>query len=206
MQEEKKYKFHADLREDARELLRRNLVDAADHILTTEGANALTVRRIADELNASTKVIYSLFGGKDGLANELYLEGCYRLRHFMEQITPQQKAHDYVIQCGWAYWEFAMQNPGYYAVMFGNAIPQFQPNAESLATVTTAFKILIQNLGEYQASQALVIQDTIETIYIMWSSLHGVISLLNGRHYSQEVAHTLYEKTLIMLTNALFTQ
>jgi AcrR family transcriptional regulator len=193
---QKHYKPHDELREDTRTLLRRNLTDAADHILTTEGPAALTVRRIADELNASTKVIYSLFGGKEGVANELYLEGCDRLRHYIEGVVLVESVRDYVINCCWAYWQFAMEQPGYYAVMFSNAIPQFQPKPESLANVATAFKILIQVLVDYQQSGKLQSRDPIEIIRLIWSPLHGVISLYVGQHFTDNEARELYSQVM----------
>lgn len=203
MSSEKKYKYHEELREDTRALLRRNLTDAADHILTTEGPNALTIRRIAEELNASTKVVYSLFGGKDGLANELYVEGCDRLRHYIEGVVFTDNVRDYVINCCWAYWHFAIENPSYYAVMFNNAIPQFQPKPESLANVATAFKILIQVLTQYQEAGKLPPRDVVEIIRVIWSPLHGVISLSVGQHFNEEEARQLYSQVIEITANWL---
>ena len=190
------FRSYADVREDTRELLRQNLVEAASHILTSEGPDALTVRRIAQVLESSTKVIYSLFGGKDGVANELYLEGCDRLRQSIEAVPPQADARDYVRACGWAYWEFARANPSYYAVMFDNAIPQFQPDKTSLETVGTAFKLLVQTLSDYQMRGLLPTDDIAETIRLFWAPLHGVLSLHHGHHFGEQEARVLYQRAL----------
>jgi AcrR family transcriptional regulator len=190
------YKPYADAREDTRELLRQNLVQAADHLLATEGPEALTVRRIAEELDASTKIIYSLFGGKEGLANELYLEGCERLRQKMAALPQSDNAGDYIRAGCWAYWAFAEANPSYYAVMFGNAIPNFKPDDKSLETVSTAFKILVEVLGTYQAQGKLPRRDLAETIRFIWAPLHGVISLYQGKHYSEAEGRRLYETVI----------
>lgn len=192
----KAFRSYAHVREDTRELLRQNLVEAASHILTTEGPEALTVRRIAHVLESSTKVIYNLFGGKDGVANELYLEGCDRLRQCIEAVPPHDDVRDYVRACGWAYWEFAHANPSYYAVMFDNAIPQFQPDKTSLETVGTAFKLLVQTLSDYQARGLLPTDDIVETIRLFWAPLHGVISLYHGHHFSADEARALYQRAL----------
>src|SRR5262245_63011225 len=77
---------HQQARAQTREMLRRNAVDTASQILMHEGAGAITVRRIAQELDCSTKVIYTLFGSKEGLANELYREGFERLRYALGQV------------------------------------------------------------------------------------------------------------------------
>src|SRR5579872_7259824 len=72
-----------DFRQGQEELhrtLRQGMLDAATRLLTEEGPAALTVRRVAESVNCSTTLLYSLFGGKDGLSNALYLEGFARLK------------------------------------------------------------------------------------------------------------------------------
>jgi AcrR family transcriptional regulator len=45
----------------------RALLDAAERIVETEGLQALSVRRVADEAGTTTRAVYSLFGSKQGL-------------------------------------------------------------------------------------------------------------------------------------------
>ncbi|GAA1708061.1 TetR/AcrR family transcriptional regulator [Nonomuraea bangladeshensis] len=63
---------------EGQDVVRTAILDTATHLLVTEGPGALTVRRIAGEAGCSTKVIYTLFGGKDGLVEALWLEGFAR--------------------------------------------------------------------------------------------------------------------------------
>ena len=53
------------------EALRVRLLDAAGALLAAEGPDALSVRRIATEVDTSTTAVYSLFGGKPGLLRAL---------------------------------------------------------------------------------------------------------------------------------------
>lgn len=197
-----KYKSYADIREDTRELLRRNLVEAANHLLMTKGPEALTVRRIAEKLNASTKVIYNLFGGKDGLANELYIEGCNRLRRGLEGVSEDQTVQDYIAAAAWAYWRFAEDNPGYYKVMFGNAIPHFRPEKKSLEAVAAAFKTLV---GRFQKKGELSTADIEQTVNFVWASLHGVVGLYQSGHFSAEEGEALYAVTVDSIVTFLST-
>jgi AcrR family transcriptional regulator len=43
------------------------LLDAAERLAQTEGIDALSVRRLADQVGTTTRAVYSLFGSKDGL-------------------------------------------------------------------------------------------------------------------------------------------
>ena len=55
------------------------LLAAAHRLLAEDGPEALTVRRIAGEAGMSTMNVYSRFGGKDGVIDELYADGYRRL-------------------------------------------------------------------------------------------------------------------------------
>ena len=55
------------------------LLTAAHRLLAEDGPEALTVRRIAGEAGMSTMNVYSRFGGKDGVIDELYADGYRRL-------------------------------------------------------------------------------------------------------------------------------
>ena len=63
---------------------REALLAAAHDLLATEGAGALTVRRIAAAAGMSTMNVYSRFGGKDGVLDELFVDGFRRLAETME--------------------------------------------------------------------------------------------------------------------------
>lgn len=199
----KPYKSYASSQEDSKDLLRHNVVDVADHLITTEGIGSLTVRRIADELDASTKVIYSLFGGKDGLANELYQEGSLRLRQYMYAVEPHDDVATYITNSCWAYWEFAQVNSSYYELMFGNAIPNFEPSPENMQHLITAFAKFEQTLEDYVSEGKLESGDLVETIHYIWASLHGVISLQHARFFTEDQAIARYKKSIAAIINFL---
>ena len=51
------------------------ILRAASDLLAAEGPGALSVRRIAAAAGCSTMGLYSRFGGKDGVVDELFAEG-----------------------------------------------------------------------------------------------------------------------------------
>ena len=60
---------------DETDARRRQVVEAAARVLAEDGPHGLSLRRIAAEAGASTQIVYTLFGGKPGLADALYGEG-----------------------------------------------------------------------------------------------------------------------------------
>ena len=54
------------------EATRSALLEAAERLLAEGGPDALSIRRVSDAAGTSTRAVYSLFGGKDGLLRALY--------------------------------------------------------------------------------------------------------------------------------------
>ncbi len=175
---------HAQARTQTRAILRRNAFEVASQILMREGAGALTVRRIAQELDCSTKVIYTLFGNKDGLANELYREGYARLRQALGQVPHAADPALYLAAIGQAYWEFALANPSYYGVMFGGAIPDFTPDDASMSAMRASLGETVQAVRQCIDQGSIPQSDPVIVIQSLWTLLHGIASLKLIGHFT----------------------
>jgi AcrR family transcriptional regulator len=198
---------YSAVRDQNQETLRRTVVAAAERVLLGQGPEAVTVRRIAQELDCSTTVIYNLFGSKDGLSNALYQEGCELLNADLAAVPPQAQPRAYLSALAWAFWEFAHQHPQYYALMFTGALPQFKPDAASIQDVATAIGLLVAVLESYREAGLLHTADTAQTAKLLWASLHGVIHLRFAGHLSDEAeARSLYAYTVTTLVNALIRE
>lgn len=184
-------------REHGQELLRRNVVEAASHLLVEEGADALTVRRVAEKLGSSTKVIYTMFKGKEGLADALYIEGCLRLGQVVGRVQRAATPAEYIHEVAWAYWTFALANPSYYMVMFGGAIPNFHPSTTSIDTTMTALETIVRTIRAYMEQKLLPPDDPVMVTKSLWAPLHGVVSLYLLGHFSTlEEAKDVFERTV----------
>lgn len=194
--EENAITTHPQARALSREMLRRNAVEAASQILMHEGAGALTVRRIAQELDCSTKVIYTLFGGKDGLANELYREGFVRLHAALGRVLRADEPASYLGRIGQAYWEFALANPSYYRVMFGGAIPDFTPDETSMSTMRASLAETVQVVRQYVDQGRIPNADPLLLTQSLWALVHGIVSLKLTNHFADPV----YSRRLLDLS------
>lgn len=191
-------------REQGQHLLRRSIVDAADRLLTQEGPDALTVRRIAQELECSTKIIYTMFRAKTGLANALYVEGCGRLQQSVEGIPPSSDPALYLRQLARAYWGFGRDNPGFYRVMFCGAIPDFAPDSSSLGMTQKAFEKVVSTIQEYQSQGLLSADNPVVLTKALWASLHGIIALsLMGHFPENQEAQDAFTRVTEAMISAL---
>lgn len=99
---------------------RATLLSTAATLLSEEGPAALTVRRVAEKATASIKMIYTHFGGKDGLLEVLYLQSFALLdQEFRAHLTEPDSASRLASMLV-AYRVFALHEPALYNVMFGD--------------------------------------------------------------------------------------
>ncbi|WP_192804845.1 TetR/AcrR family transcriptional regulator [Noviherbaspirillum aerium] len=197
--------------EDLRGTLRQGMLDAATRLLTEEGPAALTVRRVADAVNCSTTLLYSLFGGKDGLANELYLEGFARLKAAFADAAAQatkkkasQQGLEPLLLHAKVYHEYAKRNPSYYMVMFGDAIAGFVPPVESRNQAWESLAALIETFERVMDSGALPKSDPIAAARLLWAAMHGAVSLeLKGYYLKTERADELFNAAVNAVLRSL---
>ena len=176
--------------------MRLGVLDAAGRLLAEEGPGALSMRRVAEEVNASTQVLYTMFGGKEGLANELFLEGFGRLRLALEAVPRGDDPLGHLFSLGEAYFENGLASPNYYRVMFSDAIPGFRPPEETLQQTWKTFDALVEAVGRCVEAGLFAEQDAREVASSLWSAVHGVVSLhLLGRFARREEARRVFELT-----------
>ncbi len=154
---------------------RATLLAAAAAVLSEEGPSALTVRRVADTVSASTKMIYTHFGGKDGLLDALYLHSFAGLtRSFQAQnreSNPVLRLDKMVI----AYRAFALSEPALYNVMFGDLGRAWEAPLESRRKAWTSFDTLRNAVRLCVAAARAA--ETGRITYLLWAAMHGVVSL-----------------------------
>jgi AcrR family transcriptional regulator len=162
---------------DGSDTTRDALRQAAHDLLASEGPSALTVRRLAAAAGMSTMNIYSRFGGKDGVVEELYLAGFRALAEQMEGDGPPDDPMADLHACGRAYRTFAQENPTYYSVMFDRTIPGFEPSDDARAAALGTLEALADKLERAMQAGQLQRQDPLHTAISVWSTCHGLMSL-----------------------------
>jgi AcrR family transcriptional regulator len=154
----------------------QRILEAASELLSKEGASALSVRRIAAAAGCSTMGLYSRFGGKDGVVDELYAEGFERLVDGMRRnpVTDDPLADlRRGVQC---YRDTALANATHYMVMFGGAVPGFVPSDASHELAHNAFNGLVAKVA--RCTDAGLLDGSPDQIAeVLWASIHGLVML-----------------------------
>lgn len=156
------------------------LLDAAHRLLAEVGPDALTVRRIANEAGMSTMNVYSRFGGKDGVIDELYRDGYERLIAAIAAVESTDDTASDMLQIAHAYRDFAGANPTYYGIMFRSTVPGFTPSARSVELAMTGLAQFVDRVHDGQQRGHIVDVAAFEPTAIaawLWATCHGLVSL-----------------------------
>jgi AcrR family transcriptional regulator len=156
----------------ARDDLRRAIIDAASRILAEEGPAALSVRRVASEVGASTMVVYTHFRDKDGLVDAVLTEAFSRFATALARVhDPDPWTH--LRALGHAYRAFAKSQPSSYKLLWGRATPE-RPVP---ATASRAFDALTSAIARVLALLDRPARDVEPAALNVWAITHGLVSL-----------------------------
>ncbi len=176
-------------RVERQQALRSELLRVASELLSREGPAGLSVRRLADAAGCSTMAIYTLYGGKDGLLDELFGQGFDALGAAAAASPRTDDPLRDLVSLAWLYRDYALAQPGYYEVMFGRPVPQFSPTPEARARSRATFGLLVDAVERCVHAGALAADDAVEAAFYLWSVVHGMVSLeLAGFEPDQERA------------------
>jgi AcrR family transcriptional regulator len=154
------------------------LLEAAARLLSEQGRDAVTARRLAAEIGTSTMAVYTHFGSMDELVLRLWREGFARFGAALARApTTADPIADWAAQ-GWAYRRFALENRHLYRIMFGDGIVGFRaedPGDQAAALAT--FEALLGRLQRAADAGRLVIDDLELAGQVVWSTVHGHMTI-----------------------------
>src|SRR5262249_5492705 len=87
-------------------------------------------------------VVYSQFGGKNGIVDALYIDGFQRLAGEMKATRATEDPVADLRRCAQRYRKFALENPTYYSIMFEGSVDGFDRSDAALTTASDTLAIL----------------------------------------------------------------
>src|SRR3954466_10345562 len=89
---------------------RETLLEAALRLLEERGPGALRIRDLSEAVGKSTMGVYTHFGSKQGLLEQLYLHGFDRLEERLKTVPSERNDSDELLAFALAYRAFALDN------------------------------------------------------------------------------------------------
>ena len=147
------------------------IVAAARVIAEREGWDAVTIRRLADEIEYSQPVLYSHFENRDAIVGAVAVEGFQELTAALREAASGSTGRRNALEnVAMAYLAFARSRPALYEAMFilptvlrfaeAGTRPELRAAFEALAAVVTPFCVDVD-----------VVTET------FWAALHGLAEL-----------------------------
>jgi AcrR family transcriptional regulator len=160
-------------RQQQRHNLRSEVLEVAQRIAATEGWDAVTMRRLAAEIGYTPPTLYELFGSKADLMAAVVGHGFTRLTDLFGEVNPSLPPPQQVRRMCQLYWQFGQDYPALYQVMFGVGVATGvrQQTAEGTAAFEAAQRVVAQAQPEAVDASAR------ETTVLIWSAMHGLMSL-----------------------------
>lgn len=162
---------------------RAHLVDTAARLLSDEGPQALSTRRIAQEAGSSTMAVYTYFDGIGGLVHAMVHEGFSRLQEHLTRVNGTDDPVSDLALLGRAFRHNASHNEHLYAVMFGGcSLAGFSLSEEdrqhgryTLRNVTGHVERCM-DAGRFRRGDPELVS------HRLWSAVHGLTALELGSY------------------------
>lgn len=197
----------AAARTAARVDLPREMVEVAAKILATEGLAALSVRRVAAEVEASTMVVYTHFHDKDGLVDAAIAEAFSRFAAALASVH-EEDPFQHLRALGHAYRAFALGSPSWYRLLFSRtgelaARPEGTARRELPPAAPRAFDSLTRAIARVLALLDRPARDIEPAAMNVWAITHGLVSLELSGGCPPERADEAFESMLAFVEAGL---
>jgi AcrR family transcriptional regulator len=162
-----------DRRARDRAARRRLIVDTARKVAEAQGWDAVTTRRLADEIEYSQPVLYKHFASMDDIAAAVAIDGFNELAVALAGARAGAATPELALrQVAHAYIDFAQQNPALYDAMFIRATTLHFATAETPPQLSAAFAELRAVVSELAHDP-----DVDTRTEVLWAAIHGLITL-----------------------------
>jgi len=187
----------ADRRTRERAARHRLILSTARGLAEAEGWDAVTTRRLSNEIEYSQPVLYKHFSSMEAIAEAIAVEGFGELADVLHAARTDAGATQCPLRpLARAYISFARDNPALYDAMFIRATKLRFAAADTPAPLVAAFAELREGVATVAAGRDV---DTLTELF--WAALHGLITLARGGRLRPE-----HEAERVELLAAQFAQ
>ncbi len=182
---------------------RQNILDAAYKIVKNEGWQALSMRKIAEEIEYTAPIIYEYFANKEAILKELTRIGFIYLAEKMAEARDKHTEPAAQLEAMWmAYWNFAFAKRELYQLMFGVSmnccLVQTDPVLEAPAEMIS--DAICKILPDKNPSE----DEICRRYYTFWSVIHGLISInLVNKGSSDEINQLVLKDAITGIIRAM---
>jgi AcrR family transcriptional regulator len=164
--------------------LRQSLLDASVALLDSEGLEALSLRRLAEQVGVSRQAPYHHFRDKQALLAAIGEQGFALLNQLLGSFTddPAISLDERLYRAVMGYLNFALEHRALYRLMFGQTLwrseqarsdtDEFQRYAKDCFRQYVQLFDLLREAGELPPEE-----NTLRLAQLLWAAMHGLAQL-----------------------------
>lgn len=175
------------------------VLDAALAVLDDEGLDGLTVRRVADALGTSTQIVYTRFGGMDGLVAAMTVAVFAEVTRLIEAVPDHADPVGEAVAVGRTFRRWSLDHPNRAALL--NA-PVGDPQAHARAKAEAGLSMERMAAPVARAMPGADPADVTRTAAVVWAALHGLVELERAGHLDADDADARIALLLTRLLSA----
>jgi AcrR family transcriptional regulator len=146
---------HIERRQKEKEEIKQRILEAAKKIAAKEGWNALTIRKIADEIEYTPPIVYEYFENKEDLISEIVFNGFYTMNEkFLVAKESSTDSKKLIESVSMIFWDFAFENKELYRLMFSLERPM--PNEDMLEGIRLVEKTFTELTEEKESVKEII--------------------------------------------------
>jgi AcrR family transcriptional regulator len=157
--------------------LKERVISAAVRYIADSGPDGLSFRQIAADAGVSHQAPYHHFGDRSAIFTEIAQRGFQKFTEMMSAPATADDDADLAVRMCERYVEFALNNKGYFRVMFRSDLCHMDQSPDTQRAADDAFETLVHAVEELLGPNASV-NDVRVQATLMWSVAHGLATLL----------------------------
>jgi AcrR family transcriptional regulator len=198
--------------------LKNALITAGIDILSKEGVQALSLRKVAQRAGVSHAAPYAHYVDKQALIAAISTEGYRRLYDTLRTIGEHYRGDPLrqLVEGAWAYVQFALHDPDHFKITFSGVVEKEKEYPAFVEMSQKSFGLVVQIVEACQAAGILRSGPPDLTAVGVWGLVHGFVSLVLEEQVSHTIldrfslremlVFTLNQMTCVELTPAMFPE
>lgn len=187
----------------------QSILEIATQIFEAEGAQAISMRRVAEQAGISAMAIYRHFANRDALLQQIADNAFAELAAYWTPRSRRQSPKKQIETMLLGYLDYAFAHPRVFDYMFAEPRPNARRFPEDFrAGLSPTANLLAAAVAQEIASGRFRKDDVWDASLSLWAHAHGLICLYRGGRFSFAEAEfrTFYLRSIKRLFDGLLAR
>jgi AcrR family transcriptional regulator len=172
--------------------LKNALIEAGIEILAKDGLGALSLREVARQAGGSHTAPYAHYADKQALIAAIATAGYEKLYARLADVVQQYQDSpvQQLVEAGWAYLEFAFDEPDHFKITFSGVIEKEKDFPAFVEISQKSFRLVVEIIEACHQTGVLPAGPSDLIAVSVWSLLHGLASLI----LEDQISHAILDR------------